>query len=157
MNVNYINPFIEASSMVIKKATGFQVKLGKVGLKTFPHKRPEITIAIGITGKIYGQALLSIEKDTAIQVASSMLMDEACYELDDLAKSALGELANMILGNTAAIFDNKGWSIDISPPSVCTYKELEKVHIKQNVVRIPFSLGEVGKHINLDIAFSENN
>jgi chemotaxis protein CheX len=36
--------------------------------------------------------------------------------MDELSKSAIGELGNMIMGNAATIFSTKGIGIDITPP-----------------------------------------
>jgi len=37
MNVEYINPFIEASRAVLKQIAGIDVKLGSISLKNSPY------------------------------------------------------------------------------------------------------------------------
>ena len=37
MNVDYINPFIEASKNVLKGAAAIDISLGKIFLKASPH------------------------------------------------------------------------------------------------------------------------
>lgn len=157
MDVSYINPFIEASSNVIKQSTGLNTKLGKIFLKTSPYKCSGVVMIVGITGKIKGQAVFSMEKSTALSVVSAMMMGtKTITELDEMSRSALGELANMILGNTASIFYKKGIILDITPPSVLTGDDLEISRVKQDIVCVPIVFGTKDKHIDLDIAFAES-
>ena len=51
MNVEYINPFIEASRTVLKQITGIDAKLGKIFVKTSPYASDNILIIVGLTGK----------------------------------------------------------------------------------------------------------
>jgi chemotaxis protein CheX len=156
MDVSYINPFLEASSHVIKEIAGFEVKLGKLYLKTSPYRCSGVVIIVGITGKIRGQATLSMDSKTALHVVSEMMMGASINELDELAKSALGELANMILGNSASIFYKRGITIDITPPSILTGENLEISCSKQKIVCVPMAWGDGTEHIDIDIAFMES-
>ena len=64
-----------------------------------------------------GQVIIAFNKTVACDIASKMMMMPVT-ELDEMAKSAIGELGNMIMGNTATIFSTKGIGIDITPPTV---------------------------------------
>ena len=63
-----------------------------------------------------GQAVLTMELDHAKDIASKMMFGMPIAELDEMACSALNELSNMIMGNTATIFSTQGKIIDITPP-----------------------------------------
>ena len=47
-----------------------------------------------------------------------MMMGMPVTEIDDMAKSALSELGNMIMGNAATLLSNKNFRIDITPPTL---------------------------------------
>ena len=64
-----------------------------------------------------GQAVFAMNQSVALDIASSMMGGMEAVELDELSKSAISELANMILGNTATILYNKGIGIEITPPT----------------------------------------
>ena len=49
-------------------------------------------------------------------IASKMMFGMPIAELDEMACSALNELSNMIMGNTATVFSTQGKLIDITPP-----------------------------------------
>ena len=118
MNIEYINPFIEASQVVLKKSTGMVVRLGKVYIRNVPFEEGEPLIEVGLTGKILGRALLNIPTPIALQIISKMMYDMEVTEIDELGVSALSELANMIMGNAATILYNKGVGIDITTPNM---------------------------------------
>lgn len=140
MNIEYINPFIEASQTVLKQIANIDAKLGKVFLKTSPYKGECIVIIVGITGKIRGQAIFSMDKNTAFSIASAMMFGMPVDELNDISKSALSELTNMILGNTATLLYNKGIGIEITPPSLLFGDNLQISPSKMKTICIPLYL-----------------
>jgi len=151
MNVEYINPFIEASKTVLKQITGIDAKLGKVYLKNSPYKSDSIVVIVGLTGMIRGQAIFAMSKDTGISIASSMMGGIQLVELDEMSKSALGELTNMILGNAATILYNKGIGIEITPPSLLMGENMQVSASKLNTICIPLMLTG-GNVLEIDIA-----
>lgn len=150
MKVEYINPFIEASQSVLKSVANINVELGKPYLKDSPYPSDILAIIIGLTGKLRGQVIFSLSKDIALKVASSMMGTEL-KELDELAKSAVAEAANMILGNTATIFFNTGISIDITPPTLLTGDNIKISTNKIKTVCIPLNIVGGGL-IDIDVA-----
>jgi len=140
MNVEYINPFIEASQTVLKQSAGIDAKLGNVYLKTSPYKSDSIVIIIGLTGKIRGQVVFSMAKEVSLKIASCMMFGMPVTELDEIAKSAISELTNMILGNTATILYNRGIGIEITPPSLLMGDNMVITPNKMKTVCIPLHL-----------------
>jgi chemotaxis protein CheX len=142
MNIEYINPFIEASQTVLKQIASFEATLGKVFLKTAPYRSEDVVIMVGLTGKIRGQANFSMTKSFAIKIASHMMMGMPVTELDDMSKSAISELANMIMGNAATILYNRGINIDITPPSLLMGDNLQIMPNKMKTICIPLNVGD---------------
>ncbi len=154
MNIEYINPFIEASKVVLKQTAGIDVKLGKVYLQESPFRSNSIIIIVGLTGKIRGQAMFSMTMDVGLFIALCMMGGAPVQELDEMAKSALSELTNMILGNTATILYNKGLTIDITPPTCLFGDNLQISNNKLRIVCIPLIM-EDGRTFEIDVAFEE--
>jgi len=154
MNIEYINPFIEASQTVLKQIAGIEAKLGKVYLKDSPYFSDSILVMVGLTGKIRGQAMFTMKSEVGMFVASSMMGGMPVTELDEISKSAIAELTNMILGNTATILYNKGFAIDITPPTCLFGENLQISNNKLKVVCIPLMLDE-NKSIEIDLAVEE--
>ncbi len=154
MNIEYINPFIEASQTVLKQVANIDAKLGKVFLKSAPYMGEQILIIVGITGKIRGQAIFTMSKSVAFKVASAMMFGMPVDELNEISKSALSELTNMILGNTATILYNKGIGIEITPPSLLLGENLQITPSKMKTICIPLHL-EGDEILEIDISVED--
>ncbi len=154
MKVEYINPFIEASQTVFKQIASMEAKLGKVYLKTSPYRSEDIVIMVGLTGKIRGQASFSMRKEFGMRLASNMMMGMPVTELDDMSKSAIAELANMIMGNAAMLLYNKGIQIDITPPTLVMGENLQITKGRMTTICIPLLVGD--DTVELDISTEED-
>jgi chemotaxis protein CheX len=151
MNVEYINPFIEASQSVLRQIAGINAKLGKVYLKTQPHKGDNVMVIVGLTGEIRGQAVFAMSKEISMHIASCMMGGMPVNELDEISKSAVSELTNMILGNTSTILYNKGIKLDITPPTFLMGENMEVYSDKMQTICVPLNIGE-GKVLEIDIS-----
>lgn len=152
MNVEYINPFIEASTNIISKTTNLMPRLGKIYIKNAPYNSSNVMVLIGLTGKISGSAVINFGKEVACKIASAMMMGIPVTELDEISKSAIGELCNMILGNTATLFSRKGINIDITPPTILTGDNMQLTVHKSVIVCVPL-LFEDDTKIEIDISY----
>ena len=155
MNVEYINPFIAASRNVISQTTGLQTAIGKLYVKATPYTSNSVMVLIGLTGKIQGNVVVSFNYETAYKIVSAMMGGMPIQALDEISKSAIGELCNMILGNTATIFSQKNINIDITPPTVLTGDNMQLSIAKATVVCIPLIL-EDNAQVELNISYIEN-
>lgn len=119
INAEHINPFLIAATKILKDMCFVDVRIGKPYIKNTDFKEDTIVILIGITGEIRGQVMIAFADAAACDIASKMIMMPV-VQMDELSTSAICELGNMILGNTATIFSTKGIGIDITPPTLCT-------------------------------------
>ncbi|WP_186431396.1 chemotaxis protein CheX [Clostridium sp. BSD9I1] len=143
MKSEYINPFIEGTESVIKMLCGIEVKRQKTYLKNFPILFNQVVIMIGVIGKIKGQVCFELSIDTAKRIASAMMGGVSVLELDEISKSAVSEMGNMIMGNVSTIFESKDMRIDITPPTLLTGEKIEVSNRLPNIV-IPLELEGLG-------------
>lgn len=118
MSAEHINPFLMAATKILKDMCYIEADIGKPFVKTTEFKDNTLVIIIGVTGEIRGQLMISFNYDIACDIASKMMMMPVT-ELDEISTSAICELGNMIMGNTATVFSTKGIGIDITPPTLC--------------------------------------
>ncbi|HOL85693.1 MAG TPA: chemotaxis protein CheX [Thermoclostridium caenicola] len=154
MNVEYINPFIEASQSVLTMMTGNKPALGKVCLKKVPFQSDDIAVIVGLTGRIRGQVVISLSTGTALMVASAMMGGVALAELDEISKSAISELGNMIMGNTATILASRGIGIEITPPSLLVGQNMVITPAHMRTICVPLML-EGEKSIEINVSLEE--
>ena len=154
MQVEYINPFLSAANLVISQTMGINPEIGQLSVLTPPIKGEEIIIYVGITGKVKGFAAFSLTQSTACDIASKMMGGMPVNGFDEMAKSAIGEMANMICGNATGKFYELGYGMDITPPAIMTGKELHLSSSIKKVLKIPLELTEVGE-IDIQIALEK--
>ena len=149
MDVKYINPFIQAFTNVIPQLGFNTVKKNKLSVKNQDLLSSGVTIIVGLVGDIKGNVAYCVSMDNAKKIASSMMMGMPISEFDEMAQSALSELANMLTANAATVFAELEVSIDISTP---TLLHGENISIKMNsnkVLCVEFLVDDIPIEINI--------
>lgn len=118
MEVSQINAFVQASTNVLKTFTGETFKLGSLYVKDSPYDADSFVVLVGITGGLQGTVTLGFSTDIALKLASAMMMGRPIDVIGDMEISALQELGNMIMGNSATALHGLGVIIDITPPTL---------------------------------------
>lgn len=118
MDVKYINPFIESFMSVMPQLGYNNIQKGNMSVKEQELTNTGVSIIIGIVGKVRGNVVYNLNNQSAINIASTMMMGMPIEELDDMSKSALSEMANMLTASAATNLYNLGLPIDISTPTL---------------------------------------
>jgi len=139
MNVEYINPFLISLQHVISTLFGVQPKLGKVYLKDSTFQ--DYTVNIQVNGQINGSFALVLNDSMAKNLASHMI-GQKVSEMNDISVSAIGELGNMIMGNTSSLYAQKGLHTNISTPLVI--KGETDMFKDSKVICVPVTLSDFG-------------
>ncbi len=152
MNVEYINPFTQATFEVLNQFGTFDPKLGKPFVKEEALTSIGVAVVVGIIGEIKGQVVYSITEDTAKKVASAMMMGMPVEEFDEMAKSAVSELSNMISGHASTAIAGRGLEIDIAPPTLVTGEDVKITSNVKKTVVIPIttSVGVIEINVSLE-------
>jgi Predicted inhibitor of MCP methylation, homolog of CheC len=116
MKAEYINPFLESAKNVIEQVVQIKPATGKPGLKPVAVVDNYIFIQIGIHGQMQGHVVFGISMPVALKMISAMMGGFIISEIDEIGKSAISELGNMISGNASTILYNQGVHVDITPP-----------------------------------------
>ncbi|MBQ9767613.1 MAG: chemotaxis protein CheX [Lachnospiraceae bacterium] len=148
LNVEHINPFLTAASSVLRDF-GIETTVGKPSIKEAAFENDSLIIMIGVTGEMKGQVMIAFRNDVACDIASKMMMMPVT-EMNEISTSAICELGNMILGNSATIFSTKGIGIDITPPTMCFGDVVFSTNYAANV-SIPLTFTD-GKSIEINVS-----
>lgn len=116
LDVAHVNPFLQSSMSVMDMAAQMKIGVGKPAIAKLNFPGISVILQVGVTGVLKGQVLLVFTEEKAKQMASKMMMGMSVGEFDEMASSALCELSNMIMGNTATLFAAQGIAMDITPP-----------------------------------------
>ena len=117
MRAEYVNPFLAPAQNVWQRMLGQELDLDEYAMMSEQVTTEDITAIIRVRGLVEGHVLYGFDIDTAKAVASVM-MEEEVEEFDEIALSALGELANVISGNAATELSSYDYRCDLTPPVI---------------------------------------
>ena len=117
MKQEYVNPFLTPAQLVWQKEFGCALKIQNAEAVSHQYTTDDVTAIIGISGKLEGNVLYGFTEDLVRQIVQRLVGEEVDPR-DQMALSALGEIANVITGNAATQLAASGYGCDISPPVI---------------------------------------
>jgi chemotaxis protein CheX len=139
VNVEYINPFIEATQNVLDVMVGVKSEKDFVFVKEDGDTLGDITGIIPLNSKKYlGSLAITFSKKVYLKVMSSML-DEEITDIDDDNKDGVAEFCNQVYGNARITLNKMGYELGPAFPTV-VYGENHKVShvVDGNVLAVYF-------------------
>jgi chemotaxis protein CheX len=129
LDLTMVNPFLGSTFDVFKQLFNIELQKGGITMRKAPSASNEIAIIIGITGTDHtGVVVFSMKKYTAIKMVSVLYPDMQVTDKDESFSDALGEIANIISGNSMRTFAEMNLSLNITTPSVIIGQAFE-VHL----------------------------
>ena len=152
MKVEYINPFVAATTNVFDTMVGTELHRGVPSLKDGYQPSHEVSAVIGLSGKAKGTVVLSVDREVAIQVAAALLQ-ELPPDLNADVADAMGEMANMIAGQAKAQLEHL--SLSLSLPTVVTGKN-HCIDFPRHAMRICIPFSCAWGSLDMEVAFAED-
>lgn len=118
MDVRYVNPFIAAATSVAPQLGFKNVARGKVYTKDQILESLGVTIQIGMASTVTGNVVFNMSEEAAIRLSSAMMMGMPVAQFDEMAQSAICELANMIASTAATTLNQNGIPLRVAPPQL---------------------------------------
>ncbi len=151
MNVNMVNPFIDATTNTFSTMCAVAPSMrGKPFLKEKGFiENNDIVASIGLTGSVKGAVLITMETATAQKVVGAFIMEEITEVNDDLM-DGMAEIINIIAGAAGAKL--KELNVELALPTVMIGKD-NKMYSQQSApwVIIPMKFPEWGE-FNLEVS-----
>lgn len=153
MDVKLLLPFLEALKSVLEQLGISGIARGGISKKDTMDVEQDVTAMIGIIGDIRGNIAYAMSNETARKIASVMMMGMPVEALDEISRSAIGELANMITGHASTLLSSGGIMVDITPPSIIfgsnVYFIISTVQTIAIVMNTPY--GPIEVNIGLEV------
>jgi chemotaxis protein CheX len=127
MDVKYINPFVESVLSNLEQMAAIKAEKMELSVTREAKTTMEVSGVIGLSGGVKGSAIVSFPKAIALAVASAMFMEELT-EINEDVKDAIGEFANIFVGNARNKLVDEGLNITISTPTIIVGKGHEISH-----------------------------
>jgi chemotaxis protein CheX len=118
LDARFINPFLSAFAGVVPQVGFKDIVRGKIFTKEQFVDSLGISIQVSMTNQTGGNIVFNMTEETAKTVSSIMMMGAAVETMDDMAKSAVCELVNMIVSHASTSLNQTGFMVKLSPPSL---------------------------------------
>lgn len=151
LNVDYINPFIEAVVNTFKTMCSVDVQRERIFLKGDGEERYGVTGIIGLGGEATGAVVLNFPEDVAVKSVSSFV-GEVYDAINSDVVDGVGELTNIIAGDAKNRLLQKGYSFDIGLPKIVVgrnYVTAQSSSIACIVIQFTCSLGKFALEVSL--------
>ena len=137
MDVNIVNPFIEATRHVLSSMAFTKSTAGKPYLKKDNIAQGDVTGIVGLIGEARGTISVSFSEECILAIVSNMF-GEPIKEINDEVKDAVGEIINIVSGQARQKLETTGRVIKGAIPTVISGKNHTITHItKQPIVAVP--------------------
>ncbi len=153
MRIEYINPFVEASIDILSEVLEDEVTKEELYLRENSTPVMGVAIFIGITGNVKGRIIIDMQQSSAIKIAGAMNFEELS-EYDDLVRSTITELANMIVGRAITKLHALGFTFLMTPPTIFSGQNMEITSQNIEAFIVPL-ITKFGK-IEINVAVKEN-
>lgn len=144
MKAEYINPFLESASIVIEQVISVRPTTGELSVKDVKFVQNYIWVQVGMSGQMNGDIVFGLHEQVALKIVSAMMGGFSVTEIDEMGKSAISELGNMISGNASTLLYNQGVKVEITPPKVIHAAE-EAGFLPKKALTIPLIMGGIGE------------
>ncbi len=129
IDVNFINPFIEATLKVLSTTANTEAKKKSVCIRKENQISGDISSLIAMNSERYlGSMAISFDEKCFLAVVSNML-GENYTAISDEIQDAVGELCNQIFGQAKMVLNQKGHTIQPAIPSIISGKAHKIKHL----------------------------
>ena len=151
LNVDYINPFIEATVNSFQTMCSIGSQRTKIFLKGEGNEIYGVTGIIGLGGEASGSVVLNFPSGVAI-AAVGAFVGEAYDDITADVVDGVGELTNIIAGDAKNRLAQKGYTFDIGLPKIVVgrnYVTAQSKNIPCVVVMFKSDIGEFSLEVSL--------
>jgi len=117
VKAEFINPFVTAGLEVLQSVIASTPEAGQLAVRSATFTTQQVSIVIGVTGVVSGQAVYGMSLVTATKIAGTM-SGMPSMSFDEMASSAIAELGNMISGHATTLLSGAGYECQITPPTL---------------------------------------
>ncbi|MFB6355942.1 MAG: chemotaxis protein CheX [bacterium] len=153
MKADHLNPFISAAQDVLQQfLPEIDIELGDPSISDAPTETLGAATYIGISGELEGRVIYDMDRVTATNLASAMNGEEI-PGMNELVRSTIQELANVISGNAATNLrrEAEDKEIDITPPSMIVGDTEISDSVSRQYITVPLATNHGTIIINLAV------
>lgn len=123
MNVQLINPFLEAMVNVMTTMARMEPSIGKPCLKEGETACGDVTGFMEMSGPVARGSFAITFSQAVISELVKRMLGENLPNQEEMERDMAGEMANMVVGGAKNAFAEKGYNFDMSTPNILYGKD----------------------------------
>ncbi|SDY22548.1 chemotaxis protein CheX [Tindallia californiensis] len=155
MDAKYITPFLESVKTIMGQFGFEKIERGTIVKKENMNVDMDTIAIVGLVGGVKGNVSYAFSEETAKSIASKMMMGMTVNDLDEMARSAMSEFANMITGTAIATLSQIEEISEVTPtpPSIIYGKEIYMIITPMETLAIDLEtdVGKIEVNIGLEM------
>ncbi len=136
VSIEYINPFIESTKMVLKQMAFTNIERKSITAEQGMRIHGDMSGVMALSGKANGFVVISMENATAFELIKRMTQGNVKEEEENIVESGVMELINIISGQSQAMFNQNSYHFDFTTPTMIKGKGHQIYHgqMSQSIV-----------------------
>ncbi len=118
LSIEYINPFLEATAMIMKQMAFTDIVKKDVSVETGLSVRGDLSGVMALSGKASGFVVISMSFETAFEIVNKMTMGSLKENEEKIVEGGVMELINIISGQAQAMFNQNQYHFDFTTPTM---------------------------------------
>jgi chemotaxis protein CheX len=151
INIEYINPFIEATKSIFKQMAFTDLVKKGVNIDRGLTVRGDLSGVMALSGEASGFVIISMGTETAFELVKKMTMGNAQENESEIIEGGVMEIINVISGQAQSMFNQNKYHFDFTTPTMIKGKGHSINHgVTANSIVVRFETRE-GKEIFLQV------
>lgn len=152
MRMDLIQPFIDSLDAVLAEMMQAPSTVADLSMEEDGYRTKGLAAVVTFKGQIEGRIILDMDPSAAAKVAEILAGTEVDPS-EAIVSEAVGELANMVIGNAVTQLNDRGFTFKVFPPQVFAQEHGEKAGQDAEATILRFATAAGNVHLNIGLSY----
>jgi chemotaxis protein CheX len=152
MRMELIQPFIDSLDAVLAEMMKAPTTIADLTMEEEGYRKKGLAAVVLFKGQIEGRIILDMDPSAAAKVAAVLTGGEVDPG-EAIVTEAVGELANMVIGNAVTQLNDRGFQFKVFPPQILVQEQGEKAGHESEATILRFQTTAGNVHLNIGLRY----
>jgi chemotaxis protein CheX len=152
MRMDLIQPFIDSLDAVLSEMMKSPTTIADLTMEEDGYRKKGLAAVVTFKGQIEGRIILDMDPSAAAKVAEILAGTEV-DPAETIVSEAVGELANMVIGNAVTQLNDRGFSFKVFPPQLFSQEQAEKAGQDSEATILRFETPSGNVHLSIGLCY----
>jgi chemotaxis protein CheX len=152
MRMDLIQPFIDSLDAVLAEMMKSPTTIADLTMEEDGYRKKGLAAVVTFKGQIEGQIILDMEPSAAAKVAGILAGTEVDPS-EAIVSEAVGELANMVIGNAVTQLNDRGFTFKVFPPQLFRQEQVERAGQDSEATILRFETPSGNVHLSIGLSY----